>query len=167
MSRTEAPLTGPYWAAVDHSELVRPVCERCGRSHFSPQVMCPWCQSASWSYQPSSGRGVVVSHTTIHRPPDPAFEPPYAVADVEVDEGWRLLAWIVECDPADVSIGMDVEVRFVPGVDGNLLPAFAPGPAEEDGAAGSGSVGDGRGRGRGPDQAEEDGAAGPHPGKRQ
>ena len=58
--------------------------------------------------------GAVVSHTTIHRPPDPRFEAPYVVADVEVDEGWRMFTWIVGCDPSEVSIGQRVEVCFMP-----------------------------------------------------
>jgi uncharacterized OB-fold protein len=129
LARRDRELTGPYWAAVDQLELVRPVCRSCARSHFSPQVLCPWCQSSDWSYQPSSGRGSVYSHTTIHRPPDLTFAVPYVVADVEMDEGWRLFSWIVNCDAADVSIGMDVTVVFAAGPDGELLPFFEPAKA--------------------------------------
>lgn len=129
LARSERPLTGPFWAAVDRRELVRPVCDRCGRSFFSPQVLCPTCQSPDWTYLPSSGTGHVHSHTTIHRPPEPRFAAPYVVADVEVDEAWRLLTWIVDCEPDEVRIGLPVRVRFVEGVDGELLPAFAPDPA--------------------------------------
>lgn len=133
MARDQRPLTGPFWAAVDRGELVRPVCDDCGTNFFTPQVVCPGCQSTAWRYRPSSGRGVVYSHTTIHRPPDPRFEPPYVLADVQVSEGdgsdgagvgWRLLTWIVGCDPDEVSIGQPVRVRFTPGVDGELLPTF-------------------------------------------
>ncbi|MGI9623936.1 MAG: Zn-ribbon domain-containing OB-fold protein [Acidimicrobiales bacterium] len=124
--RSERQLTGPFWAAVDRSELVRPVCGGCGRSFFTPQVVCPHCQSREWTYEASSGRAVVYSHTTIHRPPDSAFVAPYVVGDVEVEEGWRMLTWIVNCNPEDVVIGLDVEVCFVPGPDGDVLPAFQP-----------------------------------------
>ena len=126
VSRSERELTGPFWAGVERGELVRPVCSRCGNNFFSPQVVCPSCQSSDWSYEPSSGRGQVVSHTTVHRAPDPRFEPPYVVADVEVDEGWRLFTWIVDCDPDQGHIGQRVQVQFVRGVDGELIPAFAP-----------------------------------------
>lgn len=125
-ARADRQLTGPFWAAVDVGTLVRPVCSSCGLSFFSPQLVCPHCQSPQWSYQPSSGRGEVYSHTTVHRPPAPEFEAPYVIADVEVEEGWRLFSWIVNCDPADVHIGMSVQVCFVPGVDGDMLPGFEP-----------------------------------------
>jgi uncharacterized OB-fold protein len=126
--RSERELTGPFWAAVDRGELVRPVCADCGRSFFSPQVVCPHCQSSAWAYEPSSGRGQVYSHTTIHRPPDPSFVAPYVVADIELEEGWRMFSWIVNCDPTEVAIGMDVEVSFTAGPEGSVLPAFQPVP---------------------------------------
>ncbi len=125
-ARSDRELTGPFWAAVDRGELVRPVCDQCGHNFFSPHVVCPACQSVDWSYQPSSGRGRVYSHTTIHRPPDPSFEAPYVVADIELDEGWRMFAWVVGCDPADVHIDMPVTVAFVASPGGERLPAFRP-----------------------------------------
>lgn len=125
-ARVERPLTGPFWAAVEREELVRPVCPDCGTNFFSPQVVCPHCQSGAWSYRPSVGTGHVYSHTTIHRAPTPEFEPPYVVADIEMDEGWRLFSWVVNCRPADVHFDMAVQVCFVRGPDGNLLPAFEP-----------------------------------------
>ena len=66
------------------------------------------------------------SHTTVHRPPDPSFEVPYVIADVSLDEGWRMLTWIVNCNPESVTIDMAVQVCFVRGPDGALLPAFEP-----------------------------------------
>lgn len=127
--RSLRPLTGEFWAAVNRGELVRPVCNDCGQSFFVPQFACPYCQSTNWDYQPSSGRGRVYSHTTVHRPPTPAFTAPYVMADVDVEEGWHLLTWIVDCEPDHVEIGMPVRVRFVNGPDGHLLPAFAPAEA--------------------------------------
>ena len=126
LSRSQRPLSGPFWQAVERGELVRPVCGACGASFFSPQVVCPFCQSPNWSYQRSVGTGRVYSHTTVHRPPSPDFTAPYVIADVEVDEHWRLFSWIVGCEPAEVHIDMAVQVSFVPGPDGQLLPAFEP-----------------------------------------
>ncbi len=153
LARSERPLTGPFWEHVDRRELVRPVCSVCRRSFFVPQVVCGRCQSGDWSYQPSSGRGVVYSHTTVHRPPTPEFSPPYVLAVVDVCEGdwpangrsggdtddygeddrdaWSMLTWIVGCEPERVRIGMQVVVRFVPGPNGELLPAFTPAASED------------------------------------
>ena len=124
--RADRALTGEFWSAVDRGVLLRPVCARCARSFFTPQVVCPHCRCEQWSYEPSEGRGTVYSFTVVHRPPEPSFEAPYVLAIVDVTEGWSLLAWIVDCPVEEVRIGMEVQVRFVPGPDGARLPAFAP-----------------------------------------
>ncbi len=124
--RADRALTGEFWAGVDRGELLRPVCSRCERSFFTPQVVCPSCGDGRWSYKRSTGAGTVYSFTVVHRPPEPAFEAPYVLAIVDVAEGWHMLTWIVDCPPGEVCIGMEVEVRFVPGADGAALPAFAP-----------------------------------------
>lgn len=124
--RVDRTLTGDFWAAIDQRQLVRPVCASCQRNFFSPQVVCPSCQSADWSYESSGGEGRIYSHTTIHRPPTPDLAAPYVVADVELVEGWRMFAWIVNCPPTDVHIDQQVQVCFVDGPDGELLPAFEP-----------------------------------------
>lgn len=124
--RADRSLTGEFWAGVDRGELLRPVCGRCARSFFTPQVVCPYCGTEQWTYEPSAGRGVVYSFSVVHRPPEPAFEAPYTLAIVDVAEGWSLLTWIVDCPPGEVRIGMEVQVRFVAGPDGARLPAFAP-----------------------------------------
>ena len=124
--RTDADLTEPFWEASNRDVLVRPVCNACQQNFFSPQVVCPSCQSADWDYQPSSGRGRVYSHTTVHRSPTPKLQSGYVVADVELDEGWRMFAWVVNCEPTDVVIDMAVRVHFVDGPRGSRLPAFEP-----------------------------------------
>ncbi len=124
--RADRALTGEFWAALDRGELLRPVCARCARSFFTPQVVCAHCGWGQWSYEPSEGRGTIYSFTVVHRPPEPSFEVPYVLAIVDVTEGWSLLTWIVDCPAEEVRIGMEVQVRFVPGPDGVLLPAFAP-----------------------------------------
>lgn len=119
-------LTAEFWQAAEHGQLVRPVCAACEASFFVPQLLCPSCRSADWAYQASSGSGAVYSYTVIHRPPDPSFEAPFVVADVQMDEGWRMLSWIVDCDIDQVTIGMAVQVQFVDRPDGRRLPGFAP-----------------------------------------
>jgi uncharacterized OB-fold protein len=124
-----SPLTEEFWSAARRHELVRPVCSRCGHSHFTPQVACPHCLATDWSYRPSTGRGTVYSHTVVHRPPGPGFEPPYVLAVVDLDEGWSMLTNVVGCDVHDVHIGQAVQVRFDDVAPGVVVPVFAPAPA--------------------------------------
>jgi uncharacterized OB-fold protein len=59
----------------------------------------------------------------IHRPPDSSFPAPLIVADIELDEGWRMFSWIVECESDDVCIGSRVYVDFA-DFDSRILPVF-------------------------------------------
>ena len=124
--REDAELTQPFWDAVREGRLVRPVCASCGRSFFSPQVLCPWCQSGEWAFTDSDGIGTVHSFTVVHRPPSPEFVAPYVVADVEMDEGWRLYSWITGCAPSEVHLGMRVCVTFGDHPVTGTAPLFAP-----------------------------------------
>jgi uncharacterized OB-fold protein len=123
--RTWSPseLTTYFWTQVNSGILVRPVCLSCGTNFFSPQVLCPTCQSDSWEYQESSGHGCIYSFTVIHRPPDSSFPTPLIVADIELDEGWRMFSWIIECESDDVRIGQRVRVTF-DDFDTGTLPVF-------------------------------------------
>jgi uncharacterized OB-fold protein len=119
-------LTAPFWAAARDHVLVRPRCAACGTSFFTPQIACPACLSEDWSYEPSSGRGLVYSATVVHRAPFPGLETPYQVAIVDLEEGWSMLTNIIGSDVAPAPIGTPVEVAWV-DVDAELtLPAFRP-----------------------------------------
>ena len=125
-------LTAEFWAAAAEGRLVRPVCTACGRSFFTPRVVCPHCRSAEWRYEGSVGTGTVTSHTTVYRGPDETWETPYVLGVVDVDDGWNLLTRLLveppdEAEPGAL-IGTRVHVRFVPAhpPDTRRLPAFEP-----------------------------------------
>ncbi len=134
--RTDEDLTGEFWAATAEGRLVRPVCEDCGRSFFTPRVICPHCRSSRWTYVDSDGLGVVSSHSTVHRGPDETWATPYVLGVVDLDEGWYLLTRLL-VDPPDESepgalIGMRVRVQFIADDHADrTLPAFAPDAGEQ------------------------------------
>ena len=49
---------------------------------------------------------------------------PWAVLDVELEEGVHLISNMVDCDPDDIEIGMPVEVVFETVNDEITLPKF-------------------------------------------
>lgn len=118
-------MTRPFWDAARERRLVRPVCEACGESFFSPQLACPRCLSERWRYEPSTGRGRVYSFSIVHRAPREGFDVPYVVADVDMDEGWHLMSNIIGCDAAQVTVGSAVHVTWLELDDGTVLPQFA------------------------------------------
>ena len=55
--------------------------------------------------------GVVVSHTIVHQAPREWQGPvPYALALIELPEKARFYAALTGCEPADIRIGMEVEL---------------------------------------------------------
>jgi uncharacterized protein len=108
---TPSEMTAPFWAAAREHRLVRPVCDACERSFFTPQILCPHCSSELWTYRDSAGRGTVYSVTTVHRSPSPALPAPYELAIIDMDEGWQLLGNIASlAEPTP--IGARVEVTW-------------------------------------------------------
>ena len=75
-------------------------------------MACGNCLTDTLDWTPVSGMGTVYSWTIVRRPQSPAFAAPYVVAEVELDEGPRLLANIVRIVPEKVHIGLRVEVGF-------------------------------------------------------
>ena len=115
-----------FWEGVDRGELLIQHCTSCGRLRHPPRPMCPNCQSLEWDTVASSGRGEVYSFIVPHHPQVPMFEYPYVVAVIALEEGTRLISNVIDIDPADVEIGMAVEVRFVAVDDELTLPLFSP-----------------------------------------
>ena len=72
----------------------------------------------------SSGKGVIYSCTTVHRPQRREFDVPYTVAIVELEEGWHMLSNVIERPHEEIEIGMPVEVSFVKMSDEITLPMF-------------------------------------------
>ena len=119
--------TAPYWEASARHELALPRCDDCGLVFFPPRPFCPGCWSGELSWQPMSGGGKVWTFTEVHvafYDDTWADDVPYVVAVVELDEGPRLLANIVEPDLDRLSIGERVEAVFEDRAEGVTLPMF-------------------------------------------
>ena len=88
-------------------------CSGCGSVVFPARRVCPKCQGTEFTGTQLSHRGKVITSTVIRVPPaDFQFQAPYAVAIVETPEGARLMAQVVDCDPAKVLPGMEVALEF-------------------------------------------------------
>jgi uncharacterized protein len=93
--------------------------------------MCPRCHGRELEPESVAGTGTVYSFTVNRYQWSPSLEPPYVIAEVELDEqpGLRLLTSIVGIAGGDeVTIGMPVRVRFEPAGEGPdaWVPVFAP-----------------------------------------
>jgi len=84
--------------------------------------MCPSCGADKPDYVVASGLGEVFSYVVHHHPKVPGKQLPIVIALVELDEGVRMLGEVVDCDPADVEIGKQVELALTKIDDELTLP---------------------------------------------
>jgi uncharacterized OB-fold protein len=127
--RPRPPLTRDnafFFEAAARRRLVIQRCADCGRLRHPPGPMCPDCRSLDWVEQEATGRGTVHSFVVAHHPQVPSFDYPLAVVLVELAEGTRLVSNLLEVDPDDIEIGMEVEVTFLDIGEGLGLPLFRP-----------------------------------------
>lgn len=113
-----------FWEGVRSRTLVFQRCADCGRWVHPPRPACPGCRSFRKEWARSSGRGIVHSVTVCRSSPHPAFEAPYAVVLVELEEGVRMVSNIVGTPPEEIRIGMPVEVVFEEAGPDLVLPKF-------------------------------------------
>jgi hypothetical protein len=118
----------PYWAACREGRLAAQKCGACGHVRWPPSVVCPRCLAEGGEWVALSGRGLVYSFIVVHRPQHPAFwnDAPYNVAIVELEEGVRIHANVVDCPNEALRIGLPVEVLFEKIDDEITLPRFRP-----------------------------------------
>lgn len=121
------PETRHYWEGARQGELRLQQCNACRHVYFPPRPFCPDCGSRSVAIVNASGRGRLYSYIINHLP-TPGFEPPFAIAVVELDEGPRLMSNIVDCEqtPEALQLDMPLEVTFERINDEITLPQFRP-----------------------------------------
>lgn len=117
-----------YFEEARKHRLVFQRCDACGKAVFYLRTVCPFCTSEQLSVVAAEGRGEIYSFTTHFRAALPSFadDVPYTVVLVDLPEGVRVLADMVECRPEDVRVGMPVEVLFDDVTDELTLPRFRP-----------------------------------------
>lgn len=117
-------LSAPFWDACRQRRLTVQQCDSCTTHVFVPRPFCPVCLGQSFTWVDSSGRGVVVTFTVVCRAQTPAFETPYVVAVVRLEEGYEMLTNVVDTAPEQLRIGDRVHVHFVDVSDSVTLPCF-------------------------------------------
>jgi len=114
---------GWWWEAIDRGEILIQKCSGCGALRHPPRPMCPECQSTEWGTTPCAGHGSVHSHVVMHHPPMPGYDFPVAIALIDLAEGTRLVANIVDCPFEEIHIGMKVEAS-IEEMGGVKMPVF-------------------------------------------
>lgn len=121
------PETAHYWEGARRGELRLQRCNACDHVYFPPRPFCPDCSSRDVAVFAASGRGTLYSYVINHMK-SPGFEPPFAIAVVELEEGPRMMANILDCPqtPEALVLDMPLEVTWERLSDEITLPQFRP-----------------------------------------
>jgi uncharacterized OB-fold protein len=101
-------------------------CTGCGAWRHVPRDMCAKCGSFEWEWARSSGKGKLFSWTTAIQPMMPQFKDlvPYSPAIIELEEGVRIVSWLTDVKPDELTLGMPLEVTFDDVTPNVTLPKF-------------------------------------------
>jgi uncharacterized OB-fold protein len=106
-----------FWREFDtRYRMLATRCPSCGLVYFPPRTVCRKCRRSSVGKMEKvalPARGTVSSFTVVHTG-QKGFEAqvPYVMAIVELEGGVTILGQVVDCDPEDVDIGMEVKPVF-------------------------------------------------------
>ncbi|NOZ50340.1 MAG: Zn-ribbon domain-containing OB-fold protein [Chloroflexi bacterium] len=122
------PWTEPYWTAARQGKLLIQRCKTCHHYVFYPRLVCPHCGADALAWVEATGKGVIYTYSVVTNNPPSAFmaDLPFVIAVVQLAEGVRMMANIVDCDSAALHCDMPVEVTFEARSDEITLPQFRP-----------------------------------------
>ena len=118
----------PFWEGARRRELILQRCNGCAKSWYPIGPACPHCFSMSWKWDKMSGRGTLHNYVVFHKAWTTWFQPrvPYAVVQVQLEEGPRLTTNFLECELKDIRIGMPVEAVYEDITSDITLIQFRP-----------------------------------------
>lgn len=114
------PEAEPFYAAAREGRFLIRRCTGCGKAHWYPRSLCPFCMAPT-EWTEASGRGTLYSYSVMRRVAEP-----YAIAYVTLEEGPTMMTNLVDCDLDAIVIGQDVKLVFKPSDGGPPVPCFAP-----------------------------------------
>jgi len=113
--------TRAFWDAASERRFVVPTCTACGKAHWYPRAVCPFCGAATIDWRAASGHGEIYTFSVMRRAREP-----YAIGYVTLAEGPTMMTNIVDCDLDALHIGQPVVVTFRDSEDGPPVPVFKP-----------------------------------------
>ncbi|MGW5633408.1 bifunctional MaoC family dehydratase N-terminal/OB-fold nucleic acid binding domain-containing protein [Streptomyces sp. NPDC003832] len=119
-----------FWDGVRQGRLLIQRCTACTRPRHPWLPGCNACGGQDWDTVEAAGTGHVHSYVVMHHPRFPAFDPPYAVALIDLAEGVRMLGNVVGVPYDKVRVGLPVRVEFQVCDEELTLPVWRAGEKE-------------------------------------
>jgi uncharacterized OB-fold protein len=111
-------------------------CPRCDELLFPQRIRCPGCGSSELETYQFSGRGTVLTLTTVYEAPlGFAAQVPYVAALIRLVEGPVITAMLTDIEPGQAAVGLEVEMVtrriLADGRDGPIVYGYKFAPAGE------------------------------------
>jgi hypothetical protein len=121
------PIMRPFWEGAVHHKLMMQREVATGRVHWPPKPQY-WKGGGHLEWFEARGRGEVYTYVVAHPPFLPALEHllPHIMVVVRIDEGARIVGYMTNCKPEEMSFGMRVRVAFEDLTDRVTLPIWEP-----------------------------------------
>lgn len=113
-----------FWEGCEAGKLLIQRCSDCQTLRHPPAPVCIKCHSFAWDSIEAAGTGQLYSFVVMHYPEVPPFDYPNPIGLIELDEGVRLIAGLIDADPASLQVGQRVQVEFHRFDDQQTLPQF-------------------------------------------
>jgi len=121
------PIMRPFWDGARAGKLMLQREKTSGRAFWPPKPMY-WKGGDRLEWFEASGRGTIYSYVVGYEPFLPAFKHllPHIMVLVELEEGPRLVGYMVDCRPEGMAFGMRVRVVFEQLTERVTLPVWRP-----------------------------------------
>jgi hypothetical protein len=122
-----------FFRALEAGELIGSKCLNCGEFSIPQREICPVCHSDKNEVEIFSGKGKLVAYTVISVPPVKMAQAgydsknPYCVGIVELAEGPRISAQILELDlahPEAIEIGTKLVMTTIQREEDGVQKAY-------------------------------------------
>jgi len=121
-------ISAPFFKGAREGKLMLQHCSGCERWSFPVRERCPHCFAARLEWRQASGRGTLYTFTVMHQVMNPGFASavPYNVAQVDLEEGVRIVSNVVGIRNDALRVGMKLEAVFEDVGESVSLPKFRP-----------------------------------------
>ena len=116
-----------FYEELKTGKLMGTKCKGCGKLWFPPRADCKDCWSSDMEWVEVKPEGTIVTYTvTVVAPKYYAQRAPYIMAIGQLDDGPKVMAWLMGVKPEDAKPGMRVKVVIENFEDGVIRYVFRP-----------------------------------------
>ncbi len=119
-----------FYEGIAKGVLYGTQCPKCGARYFPPRPECSHCGSSDVEWVKISREGRLLAHAVVNIKPESYQQyEDYIVGVAEMDDGFKVLAWIKCDDPERLKRGMRVRLE-IDKMRGSGIPFYQLTPTE-------------------------------------